>query len=67
MSEQAVYLKCSRSGRHYRVVTLDKEKGVITLKGKHGSWVETLRPPAEFEAMGYPRIIGPVGLEMVDA
>ena len=59
-----MYLKSDRTGRHYRVVTLDKEANTITLKGKHGQWTEPLRPVADFEKIGYQRITGPEGLEM---
>lgn len=64
MPDDAIYLRCDRTERHYRVVALDKEANTITLKGKHGQWTEALRPVAEFAKIGYTRIIGPPDLEM---
>lgn len=58
--EPIIHLRCTRTGRLYRVVTFNPEKKEITLKGKHGTFVEPLRPLPQLREMGYERVVGPV-------
>ncbi len=58
MIEPPIHLRCTRTGRLYRVVTLTPEQ--ITLRGMNGQFIEPFRPMSEFREMGYERIIGPV-------
>lgn len=53
-----IHLRCTRTGRVYRVTAFDSVEKTITLTGRHGSFVEPLRPVAELKELGYERIIG---------
>jgi hypothetical protein len=59
-TDPIIHLKCQRTGRLYRVLSLDMEAKQITLRGLNGTFTETLRPVREFAEMGYERIIGPI-------
>lgn len=54
-----IHLKCTRSGRMYRVIAYDAVAKTVTLRGKNGKFVEPFAP-AQFKEMGYERVIGPV-------
>jgi hypothetical protein len=54
-----IHLRCTRTGRLYRVVSVDEVAKTVTLKGKSGTFPEKWDPKA-FKAMGYERVIGPV-------
>ena len=57
--ETMIHLRCTRTGRLYRVVAVDEGTRQVTLKGKHGTFTEKWDPKA-FKAMGYERVLGPV-------
>jgi hypothetical protein len=60
MTEAAIiHLRCTRTGRLYRVVAVDEVTKDVTLKGKLGTFKQKW-DPAALKAMGYERIIGPV-------
>lgn len=67
MSEPSpiIHLRCTRTGRLYRVAAYDAVKKTVTLRGKNGSFVEPF-DPVKFREMGYERVIGPVegGIEL---
>lgn len=50
MSE--VYFENKKTGRKYKVVHLDKEKGEITLKGEYSTFVEPY-DKERFKRLGY--------------
>ena len=54
-----IHLRCTRTGRLYRIVSVDEVAKTVTLTGTSGTVVETWAPKA-FKAMGYERVIGPV-------
>ena len=54
-----IHLRCTRTGRLYRVVSVDEVAKTVTLKGLNGAFKEKWDPKA-FKQMGYERVIGPV-------
>ena len=58
MSDQIVHLVSTRTGRAYRVVAVDPETKIVTLKGKIGTLQEKWDPP-RLKELGYERKIGP--------
>lgn len=56
-TDPIIHLKCTRTGRVYRIVAFDSDKKLVTLRGKNGTFVEPFRP-AQFREMGYERIVG---------
>ena len=60
MSEMPmIHLRCTRTGRLYRVVSVDEVTRAVKLKGLLGTFVEKWDPKA-LKDMGYERIVGPV-------
>ena len=60
-----IHLKCTRTGRLYRIVAVDDVTRTVTLKGRLGTFKEKWDPKA-LKEMGYERIIGPIegGIEL---
>ena len=54
-----IHLRCTRTGRLYRIVSVDEVTRTVTLKGKHGTFPEKWDPKA-LKEMGYERVVGPV-------
>lgn len=52
MAQQQLFFVNKKSGRRFRVVSLDKEKGVITLKGEFAEFTERF-DKERFKALGY--------------
>jgi glutamine amidotransferase-like uncharacterized protein len=47
-----VYFQNKATGKKYRVVSMDKDKGTITLKGEHAEFTEKY-DKAHFKELGY--------------
>lgn len=47
-----VYLRNLQTDRRYEVISLDKDKKVVTLKGEHAQFEEPY-DPARFKRLGY--------------
>lgn len=47
-----VYLRHTKTGKRYQVVSLNKADGKITLKGEHAEFTESYDPP-RFKQLGY--------------
>jgi hypothetical protein len=60
MSEDMMHLKCTRTGRMYRVIGHDPVALTITIKGPNGTFTEPFVSGARFTELGYERILGPV-------
>lgn len=50
-----VYLEHASTKRRFEIVNIDKDRGKVTLKGEHSTFVETW-DPARFKANGYTLI-----------
>jgi hypothetical protein len=50
-----LYFHNAKSGRKFKVVSLDKEKGEITLKGEYAQFTEKF-DKERFKALGYQLI-----------
>ena len=47
-----IYLKHPKTGRRFEIVKIDKERGKVTLKGAHATFVEDWKPE-QFKKDGY--------------
>ena len=60
MTEAApiVHLRCKRTKRVYRVVGVDPDTKIVTLRGKLGTFTEPWDPP-KLKEIGYEKVDGP--------
>lgn len=61
MTDPVIHLRCNRTQRLYQVIgakETPEEGTLLHIKGQNGTFWEPMRSVAEFEEIGYTRIVG---------